>query len=313
LTISAGFFYRAHMKKIFLLSACLVFTACKDTQTTVIEESGSITQNVSLESLPSLRKQLVCLPKEAAFVAAHRGTSKKEGLAENAGSSLEKLMDRGIMIAEIDVAGLKDGTHILFHDGVWDEKSSGKGPVASTTWNTAKDYLLRDTDGDFSADRPIKFSDTLKLAKNRLYLEVDFKSSAKYEKVIDAIREAGMEEQVILISYSDGQARKLAKLAPDMMLSVGAKSKAEIKALEDMDVKAKNMAVWMGSGPYKKSFIAYLDKREIPVLAWPKEGARKKALGPAAVAVTDYALQKKPIEGLNAKSRAVYEKCLGGG
>jgi len=257
-----------------------------------------------------LRKQLSCLPKEAAFVAAHRGVSKKENLAENSGTALKALIEHGVLIAEVDVAGLKDGTNILFHDGVWDEKSSGKGAVAASNWNDTQNYLLRDTDGDFSADRPIRLEDALSISKDLLYLEIDFKSSAKYGAVIKAIRKADMGDQVLLIAYSDGQARKLAKMAPEMMISVSAKSKSDIESLSRAGVKKSNMAVWMGSGPYESKFIAYLDNSKIPVLAWPKEGARKKALGPATVAVTDYALQKKSIEGLNRGLRAEYESCL---
>jgi len=208
------------------------------------------------------------------------------------------------------VAGLKDGTHILFHDGVWDEKSTGKGSVASSRWDIAQKFLLKETDGDFSADRPIRFSEALILAEDKLYLEVDFKSSAKYETVIRLIRKAEMADQVILIAYNIKQARRLAKLAPEMMLSVSAKAKGDIEDHKSAGVKMENMAVWLGKGPYDKGFIAYLDENSIPVLAWPRERDRKKSWGPATVAVTDYALQKKPIEGLSRSDKNKYEACL---
>ena len=223
---------------------------------------------------------------------------------------MKALIKHGIMVAEIDVAGLKDGTHILFHDGVWEDESTGKGVVAATYWDEAKDFLLRDTDGDYSADRPIKLEDALAIAKDKLYLEVDFKSSAKYDHVIKAIRDADMQDQVILISYNDKQASKLARMAPEMMLSVGAKSEGAIKALKRKGVKPQNMAVWMGGGPYEDQFMDYLNEQNIPVLAWPKEGARKSALDPATIAVTDYALQKRPIEGLSRNARETYNSCL---
>lgn len=299
------------MNKLILpflaLGLALCLTGCKGPAPTEPVELASPDSKAA--ELP-LRKHLQCLPKEAAFVAGHRGTSKKEDLPENARSSLTALINHGVLIAEIDVAGLKDGTLILFHDGVWEEKTTGRGAVAATSWNQAQDFLLKDTDGDFSADRLITFEDTLKLAKNRLYLEVDFKSSAKYETVIDMIRAADMADQVILISYNKGQARKLARLAPEMLLSVSADSIAEIALLEREGVKTKNMAVWMGNGPYEPTFINYLDSANIPVLAWPREGARRDALGPATIAVTDYALQKKPIEGMSRDKQAVYEACL---
>ncbi len=307
------------MKKWLLLSAMLVVSGCKGPSSNVEASNAQASNTKPVELSASaglvadlpLRKHLQCLPKEAAIVAAHRGTSKKEDLPENARSSLTALINAGFMVAEIDVVGLKDGTHVLFHDGVWEEKTTGRGEVAATNWGDAESFLLKDTDGDFSADRLITFEDALSLAKDRLYLEVDFKSSAKYEVVIDAIRRADMADQVILISYSKGQARKLARLAPEMMLSVGADSIAEITLLENEGVKLKNMAVWMGDGPYEPSFITYLDNANVPVLAWPREGQRQAALSPATIAVTDYALQKEPIEGLTRSGRAAYEACLG--
>lgn len=297
------------MYKLFVLGLGLLLLGCKGNT-----PEGQPVELANPETMAAdlpLRTHLRCLPKKAAFVAGHRGTSKKEDLPENAKSSLNALINAGVLIAEIDVAGLKDGTHILFHDGVWEEKTTGRGPVAATNWNQAKEFLLKDTDGDFSADRLMAFSDTLELAKNRIYLEIDFKSSAKYETVIDMVRAADMSDQVILISYSKGQARKLARLAPEMLISVSASSIAEIVMLEREGVKLENMAVWMGSGPYEPTFINYLDSANIPVLAWPNEGNRKNALGPATIAVTDYALQKSPIEGLGRSDRDLYEACLG--
>lgn len=296
------------MKKIIMLGLMTGLIACKANapQGEPVELKSP---GLKAAELP-LRKHLQCLPKEAAFVAGHRGTSKKEDLPENSRSSLNALINHGVLIAEVDVVGLKDGTHALFHDGVWEEKTTGKGAVASTPWDKAQKFLLKDTDGDYSADRLISLKDALELSKDRLYLEIDFKSSAKYETVINMIRKANMSDQVILISYSKGQARKLARLAPEMLLSVGADSIAEIALLEKEGVKRKNMAIWMGDGPYESTFITYLDNAKIPVLAWPREGARKQALGPAAIAVTDYALQKTPIEGLTSQGQESYESCL---
>lgn len=139
------------MKKIAVFGICLMLLGCKGpaSKGTVVELASPTSTPASLP----LRKHLECLPKPAAFVAAHRGTSKKENLPENAKSSLNALINDGILIAEVDVVGLKDGTHVLFHDGVWEEKTTGKGPVASTSWEDAQDFLLLETDGDYSADR----------------------------------------------------------------------------------------------------------------------------------------------------------------
>ncbi len=299
-------------RHLCVATLALSIAACKAGDSTSSERHAVNTDSISTTGPASisLRKQFACLPKEAAFTAAHRGTSKKSGLAENSAGSLKTLIEHGVLIAEVDVAGLKDGTLVLFHDGVWDEKSTGKGPVASSNWDQVQNFLLLDTEGDFSSDRPVKLSDALSLAKNTLYLEIDFKSSARYEDVIGAVRDAGMSDHVLLIAYNDGQAKKLASLAPEMMLSVGAKSMEDIKHLEQAGVKRENMAVWMGRGPYDAAFIAALDEAGIEVLAWPNRDAEKSTTGPATLMVTDYALKTTPIRGLSAEGRKAYEACL---
>lgn len=272
---------------------------------------GAVTSDLAASAPISL--QFKCLPEEAAFVAAHRGVSKGEGFAENSGSSLSALIEKGILFAEVDIAGLKDGTHILYHDGVWEEKSTGNGAVPASRWADAEKILLKDTNGNLTADRPIKLKDALALSKDRLYLEIDFKSSAKYGAVINEIRDAGMADRVILIAYSKGQAAKLAKLAPEMAQSVTLKSKADIAAHEAAGVSLKNMKAWLGRGPYDADFLSLLKKSNISVLAWPSRNEIKSTAGLAGLIVSDYAFKVDPIVGLSAKGRQAYEACLADG
>lgn len=294
----------------FLGAACLSLAACQDSSSKSDNAPPqTMAQAPHLAAIP-LRKQFQCLPREAALVAAHRGVSKGEGFAENSASSLKALIEKGIMVAEVDVAGLKDGTLILYHDGVWEEKSTGKGPIASSLWADAERILLHDTDGALTADRPVSFSDVLSLSKDRLYLEIDFKSSAKFEAVIDAIRDHGMADRVILIAYTEGQARKLAELAPEMLLSVGIKESSDIAALEALGVDKKNMTAWLGRGPFDNGLIDRLDSENIPVLAWPGRDYVSATAAPASLIVSDYAFGLDPIAGLTNAGRKTYEACL---
>ncbi|MBC6403035.1 MAG: glycerophosphodiester phosphodiesterase family protein [Hyphomonadaceae bacterium] len=255
-------------------------------------------------------KQFACLPDEAAMIAAHRAVSRGEGLAENSKTSLEALINRGILVAEVDIAGLKDGTHILYHDGVWEQDSTGQGAVAATTWEQAEKFLLRDTDGALTADRPYRLADALALARDRIYLEIDFKSSAGYETVIDAVRAADMADRVILISHTDAQARRLAQLAPEMMLSVSVESMADVAALEAEGVSRTRISAWLWRGPYDDGFVAGLDAAGIPVLAWPDRDAVNETAGLARLIVTDYAFEYAPIVGLNEAGLKTYRDCL---
>jgi len=263
----------------FVLSMLLVstLTACSlQTSTSDISEAAESPINTQL---PPLSKQFACLPKDAAIIAAHRGTAYNKGMSENSLRSLKALIDKGYLMAEVDIAGLKDGTHTLFHDGVWEEDSTGKGPLS-------------------------KLSDYLKTAKDKIYLEIDFKSSAKYDHVINMIREHDMTNQVILISYNERQSRKLAELAPDMMLSVS------VNETEGHIYKPGQIAAWLGDDIDQENIVSRLNKANIPVLGRVGKDSSSLKSKAADVLVTDYAFSHDPVSGLTETTKIEYEACL---
>ena len=289
----------------FITAICLALTlslsACKKSDAS----KAANKTNGSTHSLPPLADYMACLPQKAALVAAHRGTAERSKYPENSMSALKALIDRGYLVAEIDVAGLKDGMHILYHDGVWDEKSTGKGPIASSTWSDAEKILLDDTNGKLSADRPVKFEDYLMAAKGKIYLEIDFKSSSKYETVLDFIRKQGMANQVILISYNEGQTRKLSRLAPDMMISIGSS-----EALGQKRFKADQVAAWIGYNVDNKALVQNLRDKDIPILGRIRKNWDIQAADAADLLVTDDIFDVDPIVGLTNTDKAKLESCL---
>jgi glycerophosphoryl diester phosphodiesterase len=217
------------------------------------------------------------------------------------------LYEGGIRIAEIDVAQLRSGEHILFHDGVWEEKSSGRGAVAQSTLRDVENYLLNDTEGKITASRPVLFADVLAYARGKLHLEIDFKSSADYGEVIDMVRAAGMTDHVVLISYSEWQARRLASLAPEMYISVSAKSGGNMSRLTAR--AGRNMA-WVGKSQDRR-FMRALNKAGVTVLS--QERGREAPYREADILVSDYALSKKVIDGaigLSRNGQTDYAACL---
>jgi len=281
------------------LMLSLALNACDNTEALKVSDD-------STKALPPLADYISCLPKETALLAAHRGTARRTKYPENSMSALKALISKGYLVTEVDVAGLKDGTHILFHDGVWDEKSTGKGPIASSTWASAEKILLEDTNGRISADRPVKFEDYLIAAKGKIYIEVDFKSSSKYETVIKLIRKHGMANQVILISYSKGQSRKLANLAPDMMLSVSAN-----EALGQTRYKPGQIAAWIGYDVDDVRLFESLRDKNVPVLGRIKNDWSAQQADGGDILVTDNIFDLRPIASLTKNNKAQLKSCLG--
>lgn len=242
------------------LSSCQAPTGTADNAT--VNERAS-----KIAPLSSVLDMFSCKPAHRAFVAAHRGTVDTSVHPENALQSLQALHAKGVPFAEIDIARLKDGTQILFHDGTWERRTTGSGPIAATNWEDSQKLLLKDTNGDISSIRPSRFSDVLSWAKDKMYLEIDFKSSVDQAKVIQSIKDAGMIDQVILISYDTDQAIALHKLAPTAALSVGIFKPGDIKALEVRGIPANVMTAWTGRGPITPELANTLRERNIPILA----------------------------------------------
>jgi len=282
--------------------------ACKAPQEGAASAVQSAGQNTtSAKNLPPLRKALRCLPPKAALIAAHRGTDERwREKAENSLSALTALIDHGTLMAEIDVAGLRDGTLITFHDGVWDDISTGAGPISRSQTADLENILLKSRKGGLTTDRPPKFTDMLHAAKDKIYLEVDFKSSADPRAVITAIREADMEDQVLLIAYGSKQASELNRIAPDMLRS------------NPPEASRKGHAVWMGYGVangggaeaanYNGQGIFTIGRIGDPNRQPPFSRLRNAA----DILVTDQAERYDGIVGLSRKEREVFENCSRG-
>ena len=291
------------LPRSFIIGALLItsgLTACKaapDTATASTQISPATTK------LPPIRKALSCLPQDAAMIAAHRATDKRwTDQAENSLTGLKALIKHGTLMAEMDVAGLKDDTLISFHDGVWDEISTGKGPIAVSTKADLERILLKSRAGDLTADRPPLFADMLNTAKGHMYLEIDFKSSADPRAVIDAIRAADMTDQVLLIAYNPEQAALFERLAPEMLRS------------NPPAATQSGHAVWLGynvaNGDTAKTLKSngnYIIGR----IGDPNRQPPLKALINAAdILVSDNAEKHDGIIGLGPETGAEYQACL---
>jgi len=317
---------------ITLTSASLLFagalSSCQAANTPadkpkVNEKSRKITTNIDgITPYPSVLALFACKPADKAFVAAHRGTHEGSSYPENALESLQVLHEKGVPFAEIDVARLKDGTQFLFHDGTWESGSTGTGPIAVTTWNASQLFLLKDTNGDLTSYRPSAFSDVLAFAKDKIYLEIDFKSSVDEAKVIDSIRAADMLDQVILISYDNDQALRLHKLAPTAALSVGVFKPGDIEVLEKLGVPTNVMTAWTGRGPITDELAKTLRARKIPVLAGSFFDLDDKlqasgdftpytqyAVHPDLV-VSDFAFDTQPVLEITGEDKTKMDACL---
>jgi Glycerophosphoryl diester phosphodiesterase len=189
-----------------------------------------------------------CLRENGGVViAAHRG-GPYPGLPENSLEAMQANYDQGIRLFEIDVAESQDGQLFLLHDRTLQRTTTIEGFVAETNWRDIRDARLKDRDGTVTRFSPPTLQDTLEWAvTNNAIVELDKKDTAGWRGIVEAVRETNAEQNVILISYSDDQAAKIADLAPDLMLTASARGARDIQALVDRGVRKDRLIAWTGT------------------------------------------------------------------
>lgn len=191
------------------------------------------------------------------LIASHRG-GPAPGYPENAIESMQYGLDQGILVHEIDVAESRDGVLFLMHDRTLGRTTTGDGYVADTDWETIQSLNLKDNDGAITAFTAPKLSDVLLWAKQTgAIVELDKKETTSFRNIISHVRAAGAEQNAILITYNDDQAKEVARLAPDLMMTAGVNSRDHQQELEAAGVNFDHVIAWMGiSNPNPRAFEA---------------------------------------------------------
>ena len=191
------------------------------------------------------------------LIASHRG-GPAPGYPENAIETMQYGLDQGLIVHEIDVAESRDGVLFLMHDRTLGRTTTGSGSVADTDWDTIQRLNLKDNDGAITGFTAPKLSDVLLWAKRTgAIVELDKKQTTSFRNIISHVRAAGAEQNVILITYNDDQAREVARLAPDLMMTAGVNSREHQDALAADGVNFDQVIAWMGiSKPNPRAFEA---------------------------------------------------------
>lgn len=191
------------------------------------------------------------------LIAAHRGGPLK-GYPENAVETLQYGFDQGIRVFEVDVAESQDGVLYLMHDRSLRRTGGHDGGVADTDWAVVSGLDLRDGDGEPTGFHPPKLADVLAWAKERgAILELDRKETTSFRRLVAAVGEAGAENHVLMITYSDQEAIEVARLAPELMMTAGVDSEEHQARLASEGVDFTHVVAWMGTrDPNVRAFAA---------------------------------------------------------
>ena len=202
---------------------------------------------------------------DAAIISAHRG-GPAPGFPENAIETFTETLRQAPALIELDVATSADGVLYLMHDDTLDRTTIGSGETNESDWNEIKRLPLLDNDGERTEFRPPSFADALAYLKDRTVTQVDFKRTTKFEDVIDEINRQDAADQVILIAYSLAQARKLHRLAPDMMISLSIDNEDELNSAVAAGVPEDRLVAFTGTDEAAPRLYALLESRDVEVI-----------------------------------------------
>jgi len=155
--------------------------------------------------LPPLRHRVA--------VIAHR--AGKALAPENTLAAIRTAIQLGVDYVELDIRTTKDGQLVIMHDGSVNRTTSGIGNVRDLTLDEIRKL---DAGGKYSpkftGEEVPTFDEALELCHDKVYIYVDHKE-ARTQQVYDAIRQYGMEKQVVV--YNDpNDLKEWKRIAPSI-------------------------------------------------------------------------------------------------
>lgn len=198
---------------------------------------------------PILAEYFDCVRERGVAISAHRGQSD-DSHPEN---SILGILETGRAIpgaiVEIDAVLTADGHLVLMHDDTLDRTTTGRGRVSDLTLAEIKGTQLVTPGGVVTHAPPPTLGEALEAAKTvGAIASIDLKPASEdatmvlARAVVQEVRRLEAEGRVILITYTPETARAVAALAPEMMISAGAKSMSHLDGLNPAQVLG-----WTGS------------------------------------------------------------------
>lgn len=198
---------------------------------------------------PAMAAYFDCVRDGGVAVSAHRAVSALDQ-PENSIAAIEAT-GRAIpnAILELDAVLTKDRQLVLMHDDTMDRTTTGRGRVADLTLAQVKQARLKASNGALTRAAPPTLGEALDAAgRVGAIASIDLKPADGEttvdlaRAVIDQVRQSRAGNRVILITYNDADARAVAAMAPEMMISAGLSGVDNLSGLNPAQILA-----WTGT------------------------------------------------------------------
>jgi glycerophosphoryl diester phosphodiesterase len=134
----------------------------------------------------------------------HRGARAYE--PENTLRSFKKALELGANAIEFDVRQTKDKKIVVIHDDKVDRTTNGKGLVNDLTLREIKELDAG------KGERIPTLEEALDFIGRKVKILIELKETGIEKKVLDLVKERGLEDNVIVVSFLEDALEKVRKL-----------------------------------------------------------------------------------------------------
>jgi glycerophosphoryl diester phosphodiesterase len=238
---------------LFPLVVLLLLTGCREA--TVAQQSTPDT--LSFESPEALRAYFQWDEKQPPLISAHRG-GPAPGFPENCVPTFERTLSFAPSILEMDVSMTADSVLILMHDNSLDRTTTGSGTVKNQAFPSLKDLRLVDNEGQ-ATEFPIPtLEEVLEWGRGKAILSLDIKRGVPFERVIELIEKTNTQASVMIIVYSDGAARRIHELDPELLISCSIRNEEELDRMKNTGIPLENIVAFTGTSTKSPEFYQQL-------------------------------------------------------
>jgi glycerophosphoryl diester phosphodiesterase len=157
----------------------------------------------------------------------HRGARAYE--PENTLRSFKKALEIGVDAVELDVRKTKDNQLVVIHDADVKKTTDGKGLVSELTLKEIKEFSTE------KGEKIPTLKEALDFLDKKVKILIELKEEGVEEKVLSAVRENGLQKNVIIVSFIEEALRKVRELNKEIETGfIYAKHKNPVKSALDL-------------------------------------------------------------------------------
>lgn len=193
-------------------------------------------------------------------IIAHRGSHLK--FPENTLAAYAEAIKEGADYVEIDLRTTKDGHLVIMHDESTTRLTGKKGLIKDLNYSEIRDLKIKSTNKeDTTTYRIPDFKSVLNLCKGKINIYLDFKE-ADVEKTYQLIKEAGMQNNLVVYLNKEEQYGQWKKISPGIPLMASLPENMNISQLNTLLDKRP---VDIVDNAYNNETVNLMHKRKIAV------------------------------------------------